>query len=382
MIRGGTSSAGKCGNLRTEYTQQFIPCQLYLLEPEVISKLEISRRLTWSARIEIEDLSGNMVDITDASYFQVQKHLIGSIETASFTVEKADLWSIWGSGYTEVLRPSKRKIKIYTGLVGKEIQIYTGRITSVQETRGSGNLGAINVNCSDFRSLLRKEESTQAGELTSRYYEIYRLASQTFEQDAQQMLVINDADTWGLFLPSGNSETAVNETISGQPAWSLGAGTVVVFGNRQRIVFGDVLHITDKHISWATRTFADSSVYNSAFARGLSGDEILEQEVTIDADIVKRGKVSYPQTIGTDNDQLSDMIVFAQEVIERSQSGTLNISIDYNPYLLPGQIVRFSSSRFNIPETTTKLQAVRHQYRHGSCTTFIDAIELIPEVNP
>lgn len=382
MIQGGTSSAGKCANLRTGYTQQFIPCQLYLLEPEVVSRLEQNRRLTWSGKVLIEDLSGNNIDVIDASYFQVQKHLIGSIETSSLTIEKADLWSIWGSGYTEVLRPSKRKVKVYAGLAGKEILIYTGRITSVQETRGSGNLGAININCSDFRSVLRKEESSQAGEIVSRYYEIYRLASRVFAEDADQMLVINDADTWGLFLPSGNSEAAVNETITGQPAWSMSAGTVVVFGNRQKVVFGDVLHVTDKHINWATRTFADSNVYNVAFARGLNGEDIEEQEVTIEADIAKRGRVAYPQTIGTDNDNLSDMVAFAQEVLERSQNGTFNITLDYNPYLLPGQIIRFESQRFSIPETTVKLQAVRHQYSYGGCSTAIDAIELLPNINP
>lgn len=377
MIYGGTNNAGKCGNLRTAYTQYFIPCQLYTMPPALQTRLETNNRLTWNAYVQIEDLSGNLVTLSTCSYFQVQKTLLGGLESASLTIEKPEVWSIWGSTYAEVLRPSKRKIKIYSGFPGYEMQIFTGRITNVTEIRGSSKLGAINISCNDFRSILRKEESTQSEETEmSRYFEIYRLAKAAFES-AEQMLVISDQDVVGAFLPVGDSLTATNDTITGQPAWSMGAGAVVVCGNRETVAVGDVLQITDKQINYATRIFADSTAYNVATARGLSGSTVTEQEVTDAADILKRGRVVYPQTIGSDNDTLADMVTLAGQIIGRALAGTLSATILFNPYLLPGQIISFQSSRLEIDATPAKIQAVRHQYRHGSCSTALDSLELL-----
>ena len=377
MIKGGTNSAGKTGNMRTSYSQQFIPCQLYLMPSEMRQKLERNESLTFNAFVEIENLAGDMIRLNTCSYFQVQKQLLGGIETANITIEKPELWSIWGSVYNEVLRPSLRKLKIFAGFPGKEMPIFTGRIISTYETRGSSNLGAINLTCSDFRSALRKEESTQNADNTSRYYEIYRLAQNTFA-GADQMLVISDRDVIGAFLPTGDKLQAVNDTITGQPAWSMGSGAVVVCGNRQLVAAGDVLQITDKQINFATRVFADSTAYNVAIARGLNvDDELEEQEITVAADIAKRGRVVYPQTIGGDNDELADMVALAGEILSRSLAGTLSATILFNPYLLPGQIVSFQSTRFEINATPAKIQAVRHQYKHGRCSTALDSIELL-----
>jgi len=376
VIKGGTSSAGKCGNLRTSFSQQFIPCQLYLMPPALQARIENNDRLTWNAYVQVEDLSGAMVTLGECSYFQVQKQLLGSIESASLTVEKPEAWSIWGSTYTDVLRPSLRKVKIFAGFPGYEIPIFTGRIINVMEIRGSENLGAINLTCNDFRSALRKEESTQNTDDASRYYEIYRLAQSTFS-GADQMLVISDRDVWGAFLPVGDKLQAINDTITGEPAWSMGSGSVVICGNRQLISMGDAVEIKDKQINYATRVFSDSSAYNVAMATGLSGGVLVEQEVIDSADVAKRGRVVYPQSIGSDNDDLADMVALAGEIISRSLAGTLSATILFNPYLLPGQIISFQSTRLGIDSTPAKIQAVRHQYRHGSCLTALDSLELI-----
>lgn len=377
MIIGGTSSAGKCGNLRTGYSQKFIPCQAYLLSETIRLQLQRNRNLVWSAYVQIEDLTGTLITVKECSYLQVQKQLIGGMETASITVEKPELWSIWGLTYPEVLRPSKRKLKIYAGIKGSEVLVYTGRITSVTETRGSDSLGAININCSDYRSILNKEQSTQLPFITSRYYEIFRLCKNVFDV-SQQMICINDQDTSTQWYPTGDSYKATDGTISGQPAWSMGQGTVVIAGNRQQNVIGRVLEITDAHINWATRTFADGTAYNAAVAVGLNNSGEVEQvEVTDPVDIAKRGKIVYTQNVGSDADNLDDMITFAQDIIAKALQGSFSLTLTYNPYLLPGQIVKFSSTRFNIPVTYARLNAVRMQYQYGNATTAIDALELL-----
>ncbi len=376
MIKGGTSSAGKSGNLRTSYSQQFIPCQLYIMPPALQARLENNDRLGFNAYVQVEDMTGSLVTLSACSYFQVQKRLLGGLESASLTIEKPEVWSLWGSTYNEVLRPSLRKLKIFAGFPGYEMPIFTGRIINAYETRGSGNLGAINLTCNDYRSALRKEESTQNTDNASRYYEIYRLAQATFS-GADQMLVISDRDVWGAFLPVGDKLQAINDTITGQPAWSMGSGSVVVCGNRQLVSLGDAVAITDAQINYATRIFADSTAYNVAVATGLSGGVLTEQEVTDAADIAKRGRVVYPQTIGGDNDELTDMVALAGEIISRSLAGTLSATILFNPYLLPGQIVSFQGTRLEIDATPAKIQAVRHQYRHGSCITALDSLELL-----
>lgn len=376
MIQGGTSAAGKSGNLRTGYSQKFIPCQFFLVPDAIKTRIENNSNLTWNAYVQIEDLSSNLVTISEVTYFQVQKVLVGGIETANISIDKPSVWSIWGATYNEVLRPSKRKIKIYAGFSGYELNIFTGRITNAVESRGSGNLGAINLTCSDFRSILSKEESTQTGSETSRYYEIYKLALDAFDS-AQQVLAINDVDSYSDYLPVGDNLKAVNELVTGQPAWSLGAGAAAVGGNRGEIIVGDTFSITDSHINYATRGFADSSAYNVATARGLSGGEVVEQEVTDAADIAKRGRVVYPQTIGGDGDELADMVSLAQTIISRSLAGYFSVNILFNPYLLPGQVVKLTSDRFGITETNARLYFVRHQYKYGSCLTALDGVEIL-----
>ncbi|OQB17514.1 MAG: hypothetical protein BWY14_01214 [Parcubacteria group bacterium ADurb.Bin192] len=378
MIYGGTSAAGKTANIRTGYTQKFIPCQLYLLDNVIQRRLELNKNLTWNAYVQVEDQSGNLLTIDEVSYFQVQKHLTGNIETASLTIEKPYLWGIWGNSYPEVLRPSKRKLKIYAGFPGKEMLIYTGRISSVADIRGSEKLGALNINCSDFRAILKKEESSQTGLTTTRYYEIYRLTKDVFES-ADQMVVISDRDAIAEFLPTGDKYEATNQAITGQPAWSMGGGTVVVCGNRQQNVIGNVLKLTDAHINYATRSFGDSTAYNVVNVMGLptGEDEAVQQEVIDAADIAKRGRVVYPQLIGSEVDSLPDMISFAQEIIARSLLGSFSITVHYMPYLLPGQIVHFTSNNFNISPTYSRIQSIRHQYQHGLCATSFDSFELI-----
>jgi hypothetical protein len=376
MIQGGTSAAGKSGNLRTGYSQKFIPCQFFLVPEVVRTRIQNNTNLTWNAYVQIEDLSSNLVTISEVTYFQVQKVLVGGIETASISIDKPSIWSIWGATYQEVLRPSKRRLKIYAGLPGYELEIFTGRITNVVESRGSGNLGAINLTCSDFRSILAKEESTQTGAESSRYYEIYKLALDAFDS-AQQVLAINDVDSYSDYLPVGDSLKAVNELVSGQPAWGLGSGAAAVGGNQGEMIVGDTFSVNDSHINYATRGFADSSAYNVATARGLSGGVVTEQEVTDAADIAKRGRVVYPQTIGSDGDILSEMVTLAQTIIARSLAGYFSVNILFNPYLLPGQVIKLASSRFSITETNARLYFVRHQYKYGSCLTALDGVEIL-----
>lgn len=375
MIKGGTSAAGKCGNLRTGYTQQFIPCALYLLPEHLQTRLESNRQLNWNAYVEIENLTGDLIRVDDCSYFQVQKQYLNGVDTASITIEKTSLWSMWGGSYVDILRPSKRKIKVYAGFPGYEMEIYTGRITSVSETKGSDNLGAINLYCADYRSILQKIESTQTGYAATRYYEIYRLVIDTFGY-AQQLVAITDRDIINDFLPVGNNLDAANNSMSGQPAWSMGAGVVTMGGNRGQVLLGNVLHINDDHINYAARNFSDASAYNVVMARGLDTEgDIIEQEVVDAVDIAKRGRVLYPETVGSDGDNLADMVLLSEQIIARSLAGTLSMNILFNPYLLPGQIVEMHSERFGIAKRNAKINAVRHQYSRGSCLTALDQVD-------
>jgi len=378
MIRGGTQAAGKSGNLRTSLTQVFLPCQLFLVPAVYKRRLENNSNLTWNAYAELESTSGATIRLNACSYFQVQKTLIGGLETANLTIEKPEIWSIWGSQYPEELRPSKRRIKIFAGFPGAEINIFTGRIIYTSESRGSGagNLGAINLTCNDHRSLLQKETSSQYATDVSRFFEIYRQLS-GFISDTSQLIYIAESDSIGNFRPLGNKYDAANAALPGQAAWSIAAGAAAITGNDETRVISSLLSITDKQIKYATRNFADSTAYNVVNARGLVDGELSEQEVTDAADIAKRGRVVYSGFVGTDADQLSDAILQAQAIISRSLQGTVSAQILFNPYLLPGMPISFASSRFNIAAGLAKVYAVRHQYRHGSCLTALDSLEVI-----
>jgi hypothetical protein len=156
MLKGGTSAAGKTGALMTGYTQYYQPCEVIVYSTATQTQIEQSRRvLDYNSYVTIEDLTGVEVTLTSCSYFQVQRYIGEGIDNASFTVQKPEVWSLWGDTYTELLKPSKRTFRIYSGLPGKEVCLFAGRITSYTEVAG-GDGGAINIYCNDHRLTLKR----------------------------------------------------------------------------------------------------------------------------------------------------------------------------------------------------------------------------------
>lgn len=376
MLKGGTSASGKSGALMTGYTQFYQPCEVIVYSTVTQEQIENSRRvLDYNSYVTMEDLEGNEIRLTSCSYFQVQRYIGDGIDNASFTIQLPEIWSIWGDTYPELLKPSKRTFSIYSGLEGKEVCLFKGRIVSYTEIAG-GNGGAINIYCNDHRLTLKRITPLQLTYEHTRYCEVHRLAYPTFAA-AGLNLTITDKDTVGLFPPVETALTSIANAISGSPEWV--AADVMALGTASGLnIYGeDLLYISDRIITYATRIFADSSAFNRVDIQGLRSGFLVTSTVRDSADIKKRGEIAYGNVVGTEYDDINEVTAIAELMIERALAGTLSLTINYNPYIVPGQIVYLQSNRFNIPETKARVKLVRQQYAHGNASTALDGVEVI-----
>lgn len=374
MLKGGTSAAGKTGALMTGYTQYYQPCEVICFSKTTQAIMEAQGTRAYNAYVTIEDLDGNDIVISMCSYLQVQKYLASGIDNGSVTIEKPELWSIWGVDYTEILKPSKRSITIYAGAVGKEIVLLRGRITGYAEMIG-GEGGAINVNISDHRSTLQRIAPVPLLYQHTRYCETHRLAFPTLSP-AGMTITINDRDVSGFFQPAQNNLAAISQTISGQTEWVGGGIMTVGTASGTQYLGEDLFTVTDSIITYATRDYYDSSAFNAINIIGLRNGFVINKEIRDDADIVKRGKILSGAVLGSDVDDLAEIELLAQQAIARALLGRLSIFITFQPYIVPGQIIKIQSDRFNIPLTTARTTLVRHQYAHGNEATALDGLEV------
>lgn len=376
MIRGGTSAAGKTGAIRTGYTQFFIPCELFAYSKSVQEKLETrGKAASYRALVKIENLAGEEQILTSCSYFQVQKYFSSGVDNAFVTIQRPEVWSIWGNQYTNLLKPSKRTITILAGLLGEEIPIFKGRIVGMAEVQG-GPGGAINLTCNDHRITLQRTRPEALALPHSRYCEVHRLANPTFKE-AKQVLTVADSDTSGVFTPIIDNLKSVAQALSGDALWCSGEVMAVGTGGGLQVLGDDVLLIDDAAIITATRDFYDSSAFNTVNIKGLDSEgEVITETILDETDADERGTVAYGTVVGTDKDSIESVRALAVEMIAKSLAGRLQASIVFNPYLVPGQIVKFSSNRFKIALTTATIKSVRHQYQYGDCGTWLDGLEI------
>lgn len=376
MIRGGTSAAGKTGGTMSGYTQYYQPCEAFCYSKTTQAAMELSRRTTaYSVYVTIEDLTGIERRIPECSYIQVQKYISSGVDNASFTVQKPELWSIWGDTYTEILKPSKRAFTIYAGVAGKEIVIFRGRIISYSEIIG-GEGGAMNIYCNDYRVTLKRLVPLQLYYDHTRYCEIHRLAFPTFAA-AGMTMTITDKDVVGQFPPVSSNLESITTAMSSATEWVSGDVMSVGTASGLEIIGDDLFELTDSIITYASRGFYDSSAFNTVTIMGLRSGFVVTKTIQDAADVEKRGVIAGAETLGSEYDDLAEVELSARALMERALSGTLSVSITFNPYIFPGQLIKVNSTRFNIVDQLARVTLVRHQYAHGASSTILDQLEVV-----
>lgn len=376
MFKGGTSAAGKTGAMMTGYTQYYQPCEVFCYSKSTQAAMELSRKATaYNVYVTIEGLDGVEKTISECSYVQVQKYIASGVDNASFTVEKPELWSIWGNEYTEILKPSKRAFTIYAGIPGKEIIVFRGRIISYTEIIG-GEGGALNIYCNDYRVSLKRLVPVQLYYDHTRYCEIHRLSFPTFAA-AGMTMTITDKDVVGLFPPVQSNLDSVTAAVSSVTQWVSSDVMSVGTASGHELIGDDIFEINDQIITYATRGFYDSSAFNTINIMGLRSGFVVTKIIRDDADIAKRGVVEAMEVLGSEYDNLVDVEASARALLALSLSGSLSLSITFNPYIVPGQLVLVNSQRFNIENTYARVKAARHQYKHGAASTALDGLEIV-----
>ena len=204
MIIGNSDGAGASGNMRSGYSDAFLPCRVHLIDDLAVNTYNSGGILDFDAYVRVKDLTDTWVTITDASYFQINHSPDGNTDTCNITVQNPEKWNIYGTEYPNLLRPSNRAIEIFARVDELDYQpIFIGRISAYTQPEGV-NGGAINLTCNDIRTILQRESAVQFTEFDQTTYADVKRQLFEVTRDIGIGFAANMSDSSGQILATGS----------------------------------------------------------------------------------------------------------------------------------------------------------------------------------
>lgn len=378
MILGNSSGAGASGNMRSGYSTAFLPCRAMAFPAAVATKFNSGRGFTYSAYCEVQNSSGDWVTIGEASYFQVNKSPDGSSESANITIQNSIKWSPFGSTYPDLLKPSNRLCRIVAKADSFNFTpIYTGKIVNYMQPEGFKG-GSINLTLQDIRSVLQRESGVEFEPEQSLYHNA-RIQLHSKLRSIGSGFSAEMADSTGTITSAGTRYDNVSASIPGKKWYNTSNGVIVISTSdiqTQKVTTG-IVRLTDDNITTATRSLNDANMFNSVRVQGDDSGTLTTETVEDAADVADRGAVFYAAgIIGGSAITIAQARAIASAMIAESLAGSFSFQTAFMPYFDAGQIVYVQSDRFEIPASYATLTRVRHQYRVGSCVTYLDRVTI------
>jgi len=378
MIKGGSNGSLQSGNIRSGYSDLFLPAKIFLLPPAVIEKYNNNSDLNYSFEVYAKNDAG-WVLVSAAISFGVEINPDGKFNTASVIVKDTQTWAIKGSEHTNLLKPGNTQIKITGNADGiSDFAFFTGRLTGYNRSEAFGS-ATISLTCTDVRSLLQRAAgAAYSGNQTS--YRNIKRQLQTPLRDIGLTFAPLIEDTEGTFYTTGSRYVEVNRSVNGQGVWAISAAGNMFIGSKfsatdQAIDITQMIQLTDTNIITGARVFGDFSTYNTVKIAGFVGAVYTVSSVEDAADVAVRGNVWYaPGIIGTPTIQLSASRVVAENMISNNLNPKFDLSLPFFPFFEAGQQVYMQSDTFNIPASITTIGKISHTYQQGSTSTSLNAL--------
>ena len=109
MIKGGSNGSLQSGNMRSGYSDLFLPAKIFLLPPAVIEKYNNNSDLNYSFEVYAKN-EADWVLVSAAISFGVEINPDGKFNTASIIVKDTQTWAIKGSKHTNLLKPDRKSV--------------------------------------------------------------------------------------------------------------------------------------------------------------------------------------------------------------------------------------------------------------------------------
>ncbi len=385
MITGGVNAAGKIRGLRCGWSESYLPCRVDVFPDNVTAALmrSTSTNVQYSARVRCRNAADSAwVDLSSASYFQITRNSSGNLDTADVTIQDPATWSAYRTGgtYADVLKPSQRRVQIWAGvtIAGTlyEMPIFQGHITSYTENQG-GRGGSINLRLEDLRDLMARTDVPDLLITSATQFRVQLALAQVFS--SEQILSTQGSSTFSAadIEAAGNILEAVQRLCPSAPVMALrGAGEIDV-GDSASESYGDgeTWTYTDSAIVSISRR-ADPASFNTCRVYGLVSGTATLGETSDAADVALRGKIYAAGIVGSATTQYATNEAVAQTFIGQSLRGTFDAELFFNPFLLPGQWVRVTSSKASIPASRGIVEACRHQFAANRARTYVSGLRL------
>ena len=383
MIKGGIGGVCRVGvgGCRPGYSQTFLPALVTVGTEIIDAALQGGRSIRYSASVRIRNVAGtDWVDVVDVIYFQVSARADGS-GSANLTVRAPDKWSIDGTLYPDLLRPSERVFQVIVTLVvgasSYSTPVFTGQITNYNEAHGQRG-GSISLTARSTTIALSNRNTAETPSLTAyRRVQDEMKASGLFapgqgpvslwnDYEMEQVLVYNNLlDLLERVPPvavdiSTRSTGGVIQTVSGEELEREAAFT-----------------ITDDNQISLTRSIGSGNSFNTVTVIGTFEGEITTTTVQDANDVAARGVIRYAPIYGSQTRDLADNIADAEAWIAEMVRGKLSAQLQFNPFLQIGTVLSFSSSRLFISDGKARVQAFNHRFSRGTAETSLSDLAVL-----
>ena len=397
-IIGGVSGVGLANCFRTNYSETYLPCNMFLIDSGVKSCINQTtstgavraQPLMYIASARIRNVADTeWIDIGEATYFQVNINPNGSVGSAQLTVKKPETWSPYISGgtYEDALKPSTRKIELQAGLIVNGVErksvVFLGCIKNYSEAHGA-NSGSITLYLEDIRDILLRDTTTTIdfpaiasyGRAMLACAESIQAVLPEFSVTAE---IIDQAPTTEQ-TQSDNLLHSLTQFVAGSAVVNVtSTGSLsITTENDGSNETGYAFEYNDSNMFVVTRN-AGAYQYNVIQCVGLSGGVVTVSEVADAADIAKRGRLLYSGGfIGSTKQLLSVSEATAAQMLANAARGNFTMEIPMNPFLRPGMRIKLSSARLGIAASYGRVGQVRHQCGSGRARTYLDDIVAVP----
>ena len=378
MINGGSNGTLQSGNIRSGYSDLFIPAKAFLLPDDIIQDYNNSIGIEYSFKVWVKN-AADWVYLSDAISFNITINPTGNFNTASVQVKNTLKWGIAGTEHTDLLKPGNSNIKITGTCTGvEEFAFFIGRLTNYDRSEAFGS-ASISLQASDVRTLLqRKTAEAYTGEQTT-YRQVKRQLRETLQAfgitHAPQL-----QDNSGTFPVGGSQYSAVNSAINGHAQWYItSSGNLIITATgtdaEATSTVGEVISLTDANMLQLTRLNNEFNTFNTVRIAGYVGDTYTVSSVQNDADVLIRGNVYYPAGfIGTPTCQLTDSEDIATRMLAQIFNPAFNVDAPFFPFFEPGTKINIQSDRFNLSNSLTTIGKISHTYQHGQSQTTLEAL--------
>ena len=378
MITGGSNSTLQSGNIRSGYSDLFLPCTVSLLPSSIISDYNNSVGIPYTFAVYIKN-DADWVFLADVVSFSISINPSGNFNTASLQVKNTLEWGISGTSHTDLLKPGNSKIKITGSCTGvTDFAFFIGRLSQYNRSEAFGS-ATISLEATDVRTILQRKAGISYADNQTPHRSIKR----QIQADLKALGVTHStqvADGSGVFPSTGSEYSTVNSAVNGQSFWVVtSSGNLIIQSAHTTIdvgdISGDMIELTDSNIISLARIDNEFATFNTYKTAGFVGDVYTTSQVENAADVAIRGNVYYPAGyIGTPAAQLSESNEVAQYALDMIFNPAFNATVPFFPFFEAGMTVKIQSDRFNLAQSITKIGTVTHTYQHGSSSTSLDGL--------